>query len=298
VAEPKTPLTIVAQVELLMQRGLVAPGTDDKIALGRLLADNGFSRLEAYWRHFQIDPSHGDKSFLPGTTVDGIANLYAFDSTLRRLLAEGLEVFEIALRSRLAQEMAMAGALYTYDEQATYRHQMMGPGRRVDARTDLLDNIDRDLGRSREPFITRYLDQSQTAPLWLAMEAFTLGTVSKVYRLLDDQDVRLKVARSFGYPNERFAENTFHSLSVLRNICAHHARIWHRADIQYAPPVLKRLQADADRSVYQRTPWAWVTSVTHLVDTIKHDTSFSTRMLAHVQAHAEYVDGLKHPSGI
>jgi abortive infection bacteriophage resistance protein len=298
VADPKTPLGIVAQVELLLQRGLVASGTDDKLALGRLLADNGFSRLEAYWRYYQIDPGHGDKTFRPGTTVDAIADLYTFDSTLRRLLAEGLEVFEIALRSRLAQAMAMAGALYTYDEQATYRPQMMGPGRSVDARADLLDNIDRDLSRSREPFITRYLDQGRIAPLWLAMEAFTLGTVSKVYRLLDDQDVRLKVARSFGYPNERFAENTFHSLSVLRNICAHHARIWHRADIQYAPPVLKRLQVDADKSVYQRTPWAWVTIVTHLVDTVRHDTSYSARFLAHVQAHPAYIDGLKHPSSI
>jgi hypothetical protein len=33
VADPKTPLGIVAQVELLMQRGLVVCGTDDKLGL-------------------------------------------------------------------------------------------------------------------------------------------------------------------------------------------------------------------------------------------------------------------------
>jgi abortive infection bacteriophage resistance protein len=98
------------------------------------------------------------------------------------------------------------------------------------------------------------------------MEALTFGTVSKMYRLLDHSGIRHRIARGFGYPHARFAESTFHSLAVLRNICAHYARLWHRSDIQYAPPVLKRLQTSPDKTIYHRTPWAWMI----LADGLRH----------------------------
>jgi abortive infection bacteriophage resistance protein len=134
--------------------------------------------------------------------------------------------------------------------------------------------------------------------VWLAVEVFTLSTVSKMYRLIDDQGIRHRVARGFGYPNARFAEATLHSLTVLRNICAHHARLWHRSDIQYAPPVLRRLQTDPDRNVYQRTPWAWVTILADLGDTINRDTTYSTLLWNFINDHQQYLDGLKHPNAV
>ncbi|MCL1837969.1 MAG: Abi family protein [Propionibacteriaceae bacterium] len=77
-----------------------------------------------------------------------------------------------------------------------------------------------------------------------------------MYRLLADQPIRRSLARSFGYPNPAFAESVFHSLTVLRNVCAHHARLWHRTSIQIAPRVLNRLKTDPDKAIYQATPWA------------------------------------------
>ena len=84
-------------------------------------------------------------------------------------------------------------------------------------------------------------------------------------------------------------------MTVLRSIAAHYAQIWHRAYIQYAPPVLKRLQTDTDKSVYQRTPWAWIVIVADLVDTIRDDHSYSASLSRLIQAHPDYVDGLKYP---
>ena len=294
VPHPETPLGITAQITLLESQGLLAATHNDQLALGRLLADNGYSRLAPYWRHWQADPAHGDKRFLPGTTVAQIADVYAFDATLRHILSEGLARFEIALRSRLGQEMAMAGATFTYDDPEFYIQPRQGGP--VDARQDLFDSMNRELSRSKEAFITGYTRRGGIPPVWLAAEAFTLSTVSKMYRLLGDQTIRHTVARSFGYPNARFAETTFQSLTVLRNICAHHARLWHRADIQYAPPVLKRLQVDPDKTIYHRTPWAWMTILADLVATIDHDDAYPDELWGHADSHCDYVDGLKHPS--
>jgi abortive infection bacteriophage resistance protein len=85
-------------------------------------------------------------------------------------------------------------------------------------------------------------------------------------------------------------------LSVLRNITAHHSRIWERADIQYTPPVLKRLQTDPDASVYQRTPWAWIVIVADLADTIRRNRSYSAAFMAYIDTHPDYINGLKRPS--
>jgi len=296
VASPETPLGITAQVALLESQGLPLATMDDKLALGRLLVDNGYSRLAPYWRHWQTDPAHGDKSFRPDASVDRIAAVYDFDAELRHILSEGLARFEIALRSRLGQEMAMSGATFDYAMPSAYV-QPLRPAV-IDARQDLLDSMARELDRSKESFITGYTRGGGLPPVWLAMEAFTLSTVSKMYRLLADQQVRHAVARSFGYPNARFAETTFHSLTVLRNICAHHARLWHRSDIQYAPPVLKRLQTDPDKTIYQRTPWAWIVIVADITGRIDHATTYADRLAAHLGAHPTFVAGLKHPSAL
>lgn len=276
---PKPPLSIPDQVSLLASRGLHLDRAD-QATLSRLLADNSFSRLAPYWRDLQTDPATGDKTFKPGASLAQIIDVYEFDAQLRRLLAQGLETFEVALRARLGQDMAMNGFAYTYLDPASYTTPA-SKGRPVDARQDLFDAMTRELDRTKEQQIVRYTSIGQTPPLWAAMGVFTLGTISKMYRLLDHSAIRLGVARSFGYPNPRFAENTFHSLSVLRNITAHHSRIWGRADIQYAPPVLKRLQTDPDKSIYQRTPWAWITIVADLADTIRGDHTYSNMATSH-----------------
>jgi len=156
--------------------------------------------------------------------VSNLAASYEFDSHLRHQLAEGLEVFEITLRSRLGYFLAVGGATYTYRQQATYR-SAIGQQQNSTARADLLAEIERDLGRAREDFITTALRRGDTPPLWDAMEVLSLGVVSKMYSLLADQTIRHQVARSFGYPNARFAESVFRSLTVVRNVCAHHARV-------------------------------------------------------------------------
>jgi len=84
-------------------------------------------------------------------------------------------------------------------------------------------------------------------------------------------------------------------MTVVRNICAHHARVWNRTNIQVPPPVLNRLKADANVAIYQATPWAWIVVIADLVDTIHIDQTYSTTLWALLANHPEYLDGLKHP---
>ena len=294
---PRKPaLTVTDQLSLLAARGLpLAPV--DKQLMGRLLMDRGFSRLAEYWRHFETDPA--THRFAAGTTVDTIIGAYDFDATLRRHLADGLGVFEIALRSRLGYHISVSQDPYRYLEVASYIPQTVRRGgATVFLRDDLIDDLRRDLDRSKEDFIVRHRRQGVIPPLWTAMEVLSLGSVSKMYRLLADQTIRYQIARGFGYPNPAFTESVLHSLTVLRNVCAHHARLWHRTGIQIAPRVLNRLQTDPDKAIYRSTPWAWIVVLADLVDTIRADTSYSTHLWAYIARYPQYEDGLKHPVAV
>jgi abortive infection bacteriophage resistance protein len=260
-----------------------------------LLRDRGFSRLAGYWRHFEADPvTH---RFAADVSVTDIANVYEFDARLRRILAAGLGVFEVALRSRLGYEIAIAGDAAIYLEPAAYvTDAHVHPAPEVPRRQRLVTHLHQELQRSKEQFVLQHTRVGRTPPVWLALEVLSLGSVSKMYRLWADSQVRRQVARSFGYPNPRFAESVFHSLTILRNVCAHHARLWHRTNIQIAPRVLRRLRIDDDQSIYRSTPWAWIVVLGDLVDTIQADTAFSTRLRDHLSAHPQYLAGLQHPT--
>ena len=291
---PKPALSIADQVALLTKRGLTVSVQDRKL-LETILTDNGYSRIARYWRYDQVNSSSGSKSFTAGATVLSLVEAYRYDSALRHLMSQGLEVFEVTLRSRLGYFMSMGGAAYTYRDLTTYRPRGGQNSSQNTACADLIADIERDLSRAREDFIMGPLYRGDTPPLWDAMEVLSLGSVSKMYSLLADQTIRYQIAKSFGYPAARFAESVFRSMTVVRNVCAHHARVWNRTNIQVPPPVLNRLKTEPDKTIYQGTPWAWIVVIVDMVDTIQNNDNYSTAMWDLINTKPAYVDGLKHP---
>lgn len=77
----KLPLSFEQQAQLLLDRGLVA----DKAELVQRLAAVNYYRLSAYWYMFKrVNPSTGDESFAPNTTLALVWRRYVFDRELRR----------------------------------------------------------------------------------------------------------------------------------------------------------------------------------------------------------------------
>lgn len=60
------------------------------------------------------------------------------------------------------------------------------------------------------------------------MEVVSFGTLSKLYLNYSDKQTKKTIAREFGLPQHIFLESWMRSLAVLRNCCAHHARLWNR----------------------------------------------------------------------
>jgi abortive infection bacteriophage resistance protein len=77
-----------------------------------------------------------------------------------------------------------------------------------------------------EHYYTKYGDP-YLPPFWMVAEILTLGSLSSLYRGLGDPALKLRIAQPFGV-TAKVMVSWLHSLAHLRNICAHHGRLWNR----------------------------------------------------------------------
>lgn len=280
-------MTIPQHIALWRERGLEV----DENRAARFLYDANYYRVSGYARYFQVDPGNGDNDFRPGATFDDIERTYNFDSELLKYLFDGLADLEVALRSRLAYQIATRyDSPVAYLEPDLYRAETTYRG--TDLRAELLDDINRDVGRSKESFVQHHIRRGEPVPVWAAVETFSFGTTSKLFNLIDNPELADAIAKSFGLVRS-IAPGTFHSLAVLRNICAHHGRIWNRVPAR-AVPIKQALRPQMEGAV-DRSAWAWIVVLRDLVDAVRRDDTFSGDVDAYLERFGDLFPGLKRP---
>lgn len=87
------------------------------------------------------------------------------------------------------------------------------------------------IARSHEEFVIEHYnkyDSPDCPPSWKTMEVASFGTLSKLFSNLANTDIKKVISRSFQLPSYVFLENWMKCAAVLRNCCAHHARLWNR----------------------------------------------------------------------
>lgn len=214
----KLPLSITDQVALLKSRGLQF---EDEVAAETLLSEVCYFRFVQYLR-----PMEADKivhTFKPNSKFEDAVALYDFDTQLRSLMFEAIQRIEIALRTKVNHEFSMRhGAFWFYDTSlADDEHKFI----------ENMNAIDRELQRSKEDFIKEHkqkYDRPVFPPSWKTLELASFGTLSKLYYNCNDIKTKKRIARQFNLPQHEVLESWMRSLTVLRNCCAHHSRIWNR----------------------------------------------------------------------
>ncbi len=210
----KPALTYSAQIALLESRGLVIT---DRTEAEQWLEKVGYYRLSGYFVPFKLS---GADTFKPAVTFQNVVGLYRFDSQLRLLFMEALDRIEIAVRAVLTYDLAHAFGPFGHIYPSNFI-------RGFDHRTFMV-SIDREEKRSRELFIRHYRATYSDfeLPIWIATELLSLGGLSIMYAHLPPNR-RKKIARPLNTP-EAVLVSWLHSLTNIRNICAHHSRLWNR----------------------------------------------------------------------
>lgn len=180
-----------------------------------------YFRLAGYWQPMESDKvTH---TFKQGSTFENAVSLYYFDKQLRLHLFSAIQSIEIALRTKLIHHVSMKyGAFWFTDSSLALRNDLFATN---------LEHIRTEIFRSREDFIKEHLSKytiPDVPPSWKALEVLTFGTLSKLYFNLNDNDIKKNIAAEFHLPHRKFFDSWIKSMAVLRNIIAHHARLWNR----------------------------------------------------------------------
>ena len=220
----KPPLTFDQQADLLLARGLV---TDKSALIARLEVVN-YYRLSAYLYPFR----ESDDRLREGTTLDSIWRLYVFDRQLRLLAMDAIERVETSIRTQLAYHLAHEHGTFAY------LNPNKMPGLTSPDHKKWIDELEIEMKRSTEPFIShffhKYGDVHSMPPVWMIAEIMSFGKTLTFFRGVD-RKVRQTVSRVFSVSDEVLLSWLI-ALNGVRNVCAHHGRLWNR-ELGYRPKI-------------------------------------------------------------
>ena len=99
------------------------------------------------------------------------------------------------------------------------------------------------VSRSKEDFVRHYHDtHGEELPVWVAVEVMDFGALSQLFSMLNVND-QSEIARRYGVNDWKVFASWLFSLSYLRNLVAHHSRVWNR-NITSKPKLPKRGQME------------------------------------------------------
>ncbi|MGZ8181337.1 MAG: Abi family protein, partial [Methylobacter sp.] len=212
----KPALTIHQQINQLRSRGMVI---DDISLAEHYLSQINYYRLTAYWLPFESD--HTKHTFQHGTRFDQVLDLYIFDRELRLLMLDAIERIEVAIRTQLSFQLGHRYDAHPHLKPVLFK-QSWDYNKHV-------SQLQKDAQQSKEAFIQHLLTTytELLPPIWAAVEIMTLGQLSKWYANLKSGADRNLVAHMYDCDEVNLV-SFMHHLSTVRNICAHHSRLWNR----------------------------------------------------------------------
>lgn len=162
--------------------------------------------------------------------IQNAVDLYVFDKQLRLLTMDALERIEIALRVDIAHTPGkldtfayLKGDLFhstfskdLYKQTGLTKHHAW------------LTKHAQLISRSKEEFVnhnkTKY---GLPLAVWVACEVWDFGTMSNLFDGMREAE-QDAIAAKYGITNGRTFATWLRSLNYLRNVCAHHSRLWNR----------------------------------------------------------------------
>ena len=212
----KPPLSYQEQLDKLKERGLQIP--DEAKAL-HLLEKISYYRLSGYWYPLLADKRN--HIFKEGASFETAFQLYCFDRKLRQAVAAELEKIEVAIRAKMVYVLSHAYGPFWYLDPSRFSS--------LSWHTGFVSKIDKDYDRSDEEFVVAFKSHytNSLPPSWMIFEITSFGTLSTLFKNLKPGRKRREISDDFGLSDSVF-ETWLHSIVYLRNVCAHHTRLWNR----------------------------------------------------------------------
>ncbi len=222
--ELKGPLTFEEQIKKMKSHGMIVKDED---SVKKILAQINYYRFTGYALQYRKKPDESD--YKKDITFEHVYKIYQFDARLRDIFRRYIEQVEIYYRTQISygfSHMKCINPPYEqhYDENNFYKKQ----GYR-----EVMDSFQKEKNYYKDSLIVKHhqIKYNSKMPLWVIVELMSFSNTSKLYSsmYISDKD---KIAQNVG-TGYATLENHLHCLSVLRNKCAHAARLY---NTQFNPP--------------------------------------------------------------
>ena len=247
-------------MQQLQERNLKVP--DVNFAAKKLQQIN-YSRLSDYFAPFFEKPN----LFKNHTTFEDILYLYNFDEDLKLLIFSHIKIIEVYLRSQISYNISENHGAFGYVNRGIYKDK---------SKCDIsLERINSDVKRSKEDFVKQFFKEydEKHLPVWTVVETLSFNTLSKIYASLN-HDLQKKIAEPIKIQYQLFP-SWFHSLVYIRNICAHHSRLWNR-NLVIFPKIPKKSQLF--QNVDSKKIYLIIGIMQHILSSIDDDNTINFKI--------------------
>lgn len=236
---------------------------EDRDRAELLIQRIGYYRLSAYWYHWRQSDETGvlTDGYHPSASFDDSVSLYTFDRQLRLTLLDAIERIEVALRVAVSN---VAGRRDPFIHTSTLHlgayAVRVDPDNGLTPFSKFVSICTTAYQRSSEDFVKHCRERYEDGPaLWVHIETWDFGLLSNFYKLLQEQD-KLEVSEFFGTDRYTMFESWLASLNYVRNLCAHHSRLFRRSlvvqpgtkDMRYLVELahVRKLEEPRSRKMY------------------------------------------------
>lgn len=222
--ELKEPLSFEKQIEKLKSHGIVM---EDEAKVKEILAKINYYRFTGYTLQHRKNPDESD--YIEGLPFEKVYRIYQFDESLRDIFRKYIEVAEVYYRTQISYGFSMAKCVSPpYDQHYDEKNFYNKTGYK-----EVMESFKKEKNYYKDSLIVKHhkAKYDSKMPLWVIVELMSFSNTSKLYSSMYISE-KEKIADTVGVSYATL-ENHLHCLAVLRNKCAHAARLY---NTQFNPP--------------------------------------------------------------
>lgn len=195
---------------------------EESKAIDALKSMSYYSLINGYKEIFK----NKEGNYYSDVSIDDIINLYNFDTSLKNILFVNILKIERKIKSLISYYFCLEYGDKSEDYLNVNNYNYVEKNHH---NINKLVNIFQDLIFSKEvskrrQYINHYTRKHGDVPLWVLVNALTLGNMSKMYSLLQEQ-TKIKIAKEYNV-NHKELDAMLKLLKNFRNVCAHNERVF------------------------------------------------------------------------
>lgn len=232
-------LSFENQIERLRSHGC---DVEDASFAQTVLSQVNYYRFSAYFLPFK----EKDGGYIEGISFNSVYRIYEFDRKLKAVLFAAIARIEVFLRTQFAHYHAEQYGPLGYLSDSVFREKGHAHVRFMLKINDEIRN------NSKVPFVQHHIQNyNGQFPIWVIIELFTFGMLSKFYSDLYTKDQKTLAKNLFDL-NPKTLSSWLHCCTDLRNNCAHHDRLYYRIFPSF-PAGLHELETNEKQRIFGMT---------------------------------------------